>query len=85
WSNTEGLPDIVHPGIQELYTPAIVPAYNTQNVELNINKLLTIEDGVITKDTIPDVKKAIKDCIPMIQKEVTGYLYEEGRKLGMRR
>ena len=75
----------MHPGIQELYTPAIVPAYNTQNVELNINKLLTIEDGVITKDTIPDVKKAIKDCIPMIQKEVTGYLYEEGRKLGMRR
>ncbi|MCI9216250.1 MAG: hypothetical protein HFG95_04015, partial [Dorea sp.] len=59
--------------------------YNTQNVEMHFDQLVTITDSTITKDSVSEMKGIIKESIPMIQKEVTGYLYREGCKKGMRR
>ena len=85
WSKGGSAFDMMQPPVQELYTPAAAPTYNTQNVEMHFDQLVTITDSTITKDSVSEMKGIIKDSIPMIQKEVTGYLYREGRKKGMRR
>ena len=58
---------------------------DSHNVDVHIDKLLTIEGGTITKDSIPDIKKAIKDSIPMITDGVSDHLYKNGIKAGIRR
>lgn len=86
WSNGNGIyPEYVQPAVQEIKTPSVVPVNNTQNVELHIDKLLTIEGGTITKDTIPDVERAIKNSLPMIKKEVSNLMYKDAIQAGVRR
>lgn len=70
--------------LQQTAVPNVSDSHNN-NVELHIDKLLTIEGGTITKDSIPDIKKAIKDSIPMITDGVSDRLYKNGIKAGIRR
>lgn len=84
-SNGENPFDYVRPTTPPVYIPNVVPTHNTQNMELHIDKLLTIEGGTITKDSIPDIEKAIKSNIPMIKKEVSNLMYRDARMSGVRK
>lgn len=85
WSSEGGMLDTVRPVAQEVYTPTVVPTYTTQNVEVHFDQLVTITDSTITKDSVSEMKGVIKDCIPMIKKEVSSLMYKDAKMSGVRK